>query len=58
MIKVKKNCHFKYIFSYKVVSKESYKKEYIGTLKYFKYIYLIYLNPFLFKVYKIKTIKY
>ena len=58
IIKVKKDYYFKYIFSYKAVSKRSYKKEYIGTLRYFKYMYSININLFLFKIYKIKIIKY
>ena len=58
MIKVKKDCHFEYILSYKAVSKRSNKKEYIGTLRYLKYIYSININLFLFKIYKIKIVEY
>ena len=58
IIKVKKDCRFEYKFSYKVISKGSSKKEYIRIFKYFKYIYLIYINPFSFKIYKIRIIKY
>ena len=53
MIKVKKNCYFKYILFYKAISKGSEKKEYIKTLKYLEYTYLININPFSFKIYKI-----
>ncbi len=58
MIKAKKDYYFKYILSYKAVSKRSYKKKYIRTLKYLKYMYLININPFLFKIYKIETVEY
>src|SRR5436853_7820365 len=58
IIKVKKNYRFKYKFSYKIISKKSSKKKYIKILKYFKYIYLIYINSFLFKIYKIRIVKY
>ena len=56
--KAKLDCRFKYILSYKLISFNSKKKKYIKTLKYFKYIYLIYLNLFLFKIYKTKMFKY
>ena len=58
IIKVKKNYYFKYIFSYKSISNKSSQKEYIRILKYFEYIYLIYINSFSFKIYKIGIIKY
>ena len=58
MIKAKKDYYFKYILSYKAVSKRSYKKKYIRTLKYLKYMYLININPFSFKIYKTRTIEY
>ena len=58
MIKVKKDCRFEYKLSYKAISKGSSKKEYIRILKYLKYIYLIYINPFSFKIYKTGIIKY
>ena len=57
-IKVKKNCRFEYILSYKAVNRGSDEKEYIGILRYLEYTYLIYLNPFSFKVYETGTIKY
>ena len=58
MIKVKKDCHFEYLLSYKAVSKGSSKKEYIGILKCLKYIYLININPFSFKIYETGTVEY
>ena len=58
IIKAKKDCHFKYILSYKDVSKGSYKKKYIGTLRYLEYTYLININSFLFKIHEIKTAEY
>ena len=58
IIKAKKDCYFEYTFSYKAVSKGSYEKEYIRTLKCLKYTYLIYFNLFLFKAYEMKIIKY
>ena len=58
MIKVKKDCRFEYIFSYKAVSKGNSKKEYIKTLKCLEYIYLIYINPFSFKIHEIGTVEY
>ena len=54
----KLDCRFKYILSYKLISFNSKKKEYIRTFKYFKYIYLIHLNPFSFKVYKTEISEY
>ena len=58
IIKVKKNYYFKYLLSYKIISKKNSKKKYIKIFKYFEYIYLININLFLFKIYKIETIKY
>ena len=58
IIKVKIDCYFKYLLSYKAISKGSSKKEYIRIFKYFKYIYLININPFSFKIYKTGIIEY
>src|SRR5438034_7365451 len=52
MIKAKKDCHFKYILSYKAVSKGSYEKEYIGTLRCLEHTHLININPFSFKIHE------
>ena len=56
--KAKLDCRFEYTLSYQLISPDSKEKEYIRTLRCLKYIYLIYLNPFSFKVYKIKTSEY
>jgi hypothetical protein len=58
MVKAKKDYRFEYLLSYKAVSKGSKDKEYIRTLKYLNYIYPLYLNLFLFKVYEKSTIEY
>ena len=58
MIKAKKDYYFKYILFYKVVSKGSYKKEYIRIFRYLEYTYLININSFSFKIYKIETVEY
>ena len=58
IIKVKKNCRFEYILSYKAVNRGSDEKEYIRILKYLEYTHLIYLNPFSFKVYEMGIIEY
>jgi hypothetical protein len=52
MIKVKKDYYFKYIFSYKAISRGGNEKKYIKTLRCLKYTHLIYLNPFSFKAMK------
>ena len=58
MIKIKKDCRFKYILSYKAVSKRSSEKEYIETLKCLEHTHLIYINSFLFKIHETGIIKY
>ena len=58
IIKVKKDCYFEYILFYKAVNKGSYKKKYIRIFRCLEYIYLININPFLFKIYEIKIIEY
>jgi hypothetical protein len=58
MIKAKKDCRFEYTLFYKAISNGSSEKKYTRTLKNLNYIYLIYLNPFSFKVYKTGTIEY
>ena len=58
IIKIKKNYYFEYILSYKNISNKNSQKEYIRILRYFEYIYLIYINSFLFKIYEIGIIKY
>jgi hypothetical protein len=58
MVKAKKDCRFKYTLSYKAISNRSSEKEYTGTLKSLDHTHSIYLNPFSFKVYKTKAIKY
>ena len=56
--KAKLDCRFEYTLSYKLVSPDSKEKEYIKTLRCLKYIHLIHLNPFSFKVYETKTSGY
>jgi hypothetical protein len=58
IIKVKKDCRFEYILSCKAISNRSNEKEYIRTLRYLEYIYLIYLNPFSFKIHETGIIEY
>jgi hypothetical protein len=58
MIKAKKDCHFKYLLSYKAVSKGSKENQYIERLKCLTYTHSIHLNPFSFKVYKKETSEY
>jgi hypothetical protein len=58
MVKVKKDCRFKYILSYKAVSRGSDEKKYIKTLRCLEHTYLIYLNPFSFKVHETGTVEY
>jgi hypothetical protein len=58
MTKAKLDCRFEYILFYKLISHDSKEKEYIRTLRYFEYIYLIHLNPFSFKIYEIETSEY
>ena len=58
MIKVKKDCRFEYTLSYKAVSKGNSRKEYIKILRCLKYIYLIHINPFSFKIHEIRTVEY
>jgi hypothetical protein len=58
MIKVKKDYRFKYILSYKAISRGGDKKEYIKTLRYLEHTHLIYLNPFSFKAHETGIIKY
>ena len=58
MVKVKKDCRFKYILSYKAVSRGSNEKEYIRTFRYLEHTHLIYLNPFSFKVHETGTVEY
>ena len=58
MIKAKKDCHFEYILSYKAVSKGSYEKEYIGTLRCLEHTHPININPFSFKIHEIETAEY
>jgi hypothetical protein len=58
MIKAKKDCRFEYTLFYKAISNGSSEKKYTRTLKNLNYIYLIYLNPFSFKVYKTGTVEY
>ena len=58
IIKVKKDYSFKYLLFYKAINKGSKKKEYIRIFKYLAYIYTLYLNLFLFKIYKKNTVEY
>jgi adenine C2-methylase RlmN of 23S rRNA A2503 and tRNA A37 len=58
IIKAKKDYRFEYILFYKAISNRGKEKKYIKTLKYLNYIYLIYFNPFSFKVYKTRIIEY
>ena len=58
MVKDKKDCGFKYLLSYKTVSKGSEEKEYIRTLKCLTHTYELHLNPFSFKVYEKSTVEY
>jgi hypothetical protein len=58
MVKAKKDYYFKYNLSYKAISNRNSEKEYTGTLKSLNYTYLIYLNPFSFKVHETGTIEY
>ena len=58
IVKAKKDCNFNYLLSYKSVSKGDKKKIYIKTFKYLIYIYKLYLNSFLFKVYEKNIIEY
>jgi hypothetical protein len=58
MIKAKLDYRFKYILFYKLINYNSKEKEYIRTLRCLKYIYLIHLNPFSFKIYEIETSEY
>jgi adenine C2-methylase RlmN of 23S rRNA A2503 and tRNA A37 len=58
MVKAKKDCRFEYTLFYKAISNRNSEKKYTGTLKSLDHTYLIYLNPFSFKVYKTGTIEY
>jgi hypothetical protein len=58
MIKVKKDCRFKYTLSYKAVSRGSDEKKYIKTLRYLEHTHSIYLNPFSFKVHETGIVEY
>jgi hypothetical protein len=58
MIKAKLDYRFKYLLFHILVSYDSEEREYIGTLKYLKYIYLIHLIPFSFKVHETGIIEY
>lgn len=58
IIKAKKDYHFEYNLSYKPVSRDSSKKQYIRTLKYLTYTHRVNLNPFSFKVHETSIIKY
>ena len=58
MVKIKKDCGFNYLLSYKAVSKGSEEKKYIRMFKCLTYTYKLYLNPFSFKIYEKSIIKY
>jgi hypothetical protein len=58
IVKVNKDCRFKYILFYKAISNKGKEKKHIKTLKSLNYTHLIYLNPFSFKVHETRTIKY
>jgi hypothetical protein len=58
IVKAKKDCRFEYTLFYKAISNRNSEKEYTGTFKSLDHTYLIYLNPFSFKVYETGTVKY